>query len=137
MTEHQGLQQEWLLLQRQYGQFETGSLLVKLVSVGVVTSLLWHTRLDGLVPVLCLVLWMIDAMWKTFQSRYQERLLHVEGALQEGQDYRAMQFHSLWGVQRPGVAGLLKSYLLNGLRPTQLLPHGILVVLASWLTYWL
>ncbi len=123
------LQQEWLLLQKQHEQFELATLAIKLLALGV-------TALAPLLPAQLLaflaLLWLQDAISKTFQARLGERLLRVEAALRSGEG-AAMQLHSEWQAARPGIAALLGAYLRSACRPTVAFPYPLLMLAALFL----
>ena len=134
-SELSGLQHEWNQLQQQFDSYEKFSLIIKLVSVLLLALLLFHNRFDRLVPILCLVLWGQDAIWKTFQARIGERLLVVESAIIEQQGYKAMQFHTSWLASRPSAIGLILQYAKQAVKPTVLYPHLILIAVGVWLSW--
>lgn len=123
----QPLQQEWLLLQAQHEHYELWTLAIKLTAVLLLAFAPVSTLL--LLAMLAL-LWLQDAILKTFQARLGERLLQVERALREPASAAAMQFNSAWQVQRPGVGGLLAAYLRAACRPTVAFPYPLLMALA-------
>lgn len=119
------LQHEWLALQAQYERYEVLALAVKLaafVAVVLVPD-------DGLALALLALLWLQEAVLKTFQGRLGERLLSVEAGLRTGEGGVAMQLHSDWLARRPRGAALLAQYLKSALRPTVALPYPLLMVL--------
>lgn len=120
------LQQEWVTLQNQYDSYEKFSLVIKLVSATLCSLVLFHDKLDFVIVGLCAVMWMLDAIWKTFQSRISERLLLLEAAIKR-HDGVPMQFHSEWLENRPSLVGLVLAYIKGALTPTVLLPHGAVV----------
>lgn len=123
----QPLQQEWLLLQAQHEHYELWTLAIKLTAVLLLAFAPVSTLL--LLALLAL-LWLQDAIFKTFQARLGERLLQVERALREPASAAAMQFNSAWQAQRPGVGGLLAAYLRAACRPTVAFPYPLLMALA-------
>ena len=116
--------QEWLLLQKQHEQYEFAALAIKLVAVACLAlGARW------LLPLL-LLLWLQEAIVKTFQARLGERLLAVEQMLR-GAKGQAMQLHSEWQLKRPRGAGLLGEYARSALRPTVAFPYAALLILAA------
>lgn len=119
------LQQEWLALQSQHERYEALALAVKLAAF--LAALL---VLDGTLALAVLaLLWLQEAVLKTFQGRLGDRLLAIEPALKTGTDAPAMQLHSDWLARRPRGAGLLAEYLKSALRPTVALPYPLLMLL--------
>ncbi|MBV1959732.1 MAG: hypothetical protein KUG53_03245, partial [Pseudomonadales bacterium] len=90
-------------------------------------------HLSIFILLLLLMVWLQDAIWKTFQSRIDVRLLQLEQYLSsehplETRDGKAYQFNSLYLENRPGSIGLVKEYLVQALRPTVAFPHLLLVL---------
>ena len=139
-TETQGLETEWLLLQNQFDAYEKYSLVIKLVSVIVLCAFYWLNSVTAFAVMILLILWLQDAIWKTFQSRITPRLLMLEQAMrvehtqekaaEDNPTVLPCQFNSQYALSRPSQRGLIKEYGLQALRPTVAFPHGVLVVLA-------
>jgi hypothetical protein len=119
------LQQEWLALQAQHERYEGLALVVKLAAFAAAVLV----PDDGLACALLALLWLQEAVLKTFQSRLGERLLVIEAGVKAGDGTVAMQLHSDWLASRPRGAGLLAQYLKSALRPTVALPYPLLMVL--------
>ncbi len=131
------LASEWSLLQNQFDSYEKHSLLIKLSSIGVLSTAYFTNHLSLFVLFLLLILWLQDAIWKTFQARIDTRPLQLENYLSnkpdlENSDDVAFQFNSLYAQNRPGSVGLLKEYLGQSLRSTVAFPHIVLVTLLSF-----
>ena len=125
---------EWSVLQNQFASYEKHSLLIKLFSIGVLSTAYFTNHLSLFVLFLLLILWLQDAIWKTFQARIDARLLQLESYLSnehtlENRDGIAFQFNSLYAQNRPSNVDLLKEYLCQALRPTVAFPHIVLVAL--------
>lgn len=123
------LQQEWLLLQSQHESYELWALGIKL---GAVTLLAVAGLAAGPLAFVLLMLWLMEAVLKTFQARLGERLLRVEALMREPQVAvgLAMQLHSEWQAARPGLVGLLGVYARTACRPTLAFPYPLLMALA-------
>lgn len=124
---------EWTLMQNQFDSYEKCSLAIKLVSVLVVVGCYGFGLLGWPSLMFVLVLWLQDAIWKTFQSRIEQRLLVLEQYLsKEAPDgaFEAFQFNRAF--QRTGVStqDLIKEYLAQALRPTVAYPYGVLVLIS-------
>ncbi|MFT7775641.1 hypothetical protein [Roseateles sp.] len=119
------LHHEWLALQAQYERYETLALAVKLLAFAAVVLV----PDNGLALALLALLWLQEAVLKTFQGRLGERLLVVEGGLKVGDGVVAMQLHGEWMAHRPRGAALLAQYLKSALRPTVALPYPLLMAL--------
>lgn len=120
------LHHEWLALQAQHERYEALALGVKLAAVAACALL--PDR--GLAAALIALLWLQEAVLKTYQARLGERLLAIEPALAGG-GLPAMQLHSTWLAARPRGAGLLAQYLKSALRPTVALPYPLLMGLVA------
>jgi len=126
------LAQEWTTLQNNHEAQERNALWLKLVAVLVVAG----TWMMDLVPLLgaalVLVLWLQEAILKTWQHRLAERLLVIEAMFTQGPQCTdaPFQLHSQWQAQRPGLSGLLAEYGRSALRPTVAYPYAVLCLLA-------
>ena len=128
---------EWSLLQNQFDSYEKFSLLIKLANIGVLAAAYFTDHLSVFILCLLLILWLQDAIWKTFQSRIDTRLLQLEQYLSsehplEKRDGKAYQFNSLYLKSRPGSIALVKEYLRQALRPTIAFPHLVLVLIVGF-----
>ncbi|MFN3861712.1 MAG: hypothetical protein ACK4R2_09610 [Roseateles sp.] len=120
------LHHEWLVLQGQHERYEALALAVKLAAF---LACAWVA--DAMLALaLMTLLWLQEAVLKTFQARLGERLLRIEAALRTGEG-AAMQMHSAWLESRPGGTGLLLQYLRSALRPTVALPYPLLMGLVA------
>ncbi len=122
---------EWQLLQNQFDSYEKLSLVIKLISISFVFFAYMLASNKVIIIILLLVLWFQDAIWKTFQSRIEERLLELESALDNSQDSNTTpyQFNRSFLNKRPSHLGLIKAYIKQSLRPTVAFPYAILIVL--------
>ena len=119
------LHHEWLALQSQHERYEALALVVKLLAF---TALVLVPD-NGLALALLALLWLQEAVLKTFQGRLADRLLVVEAGLKSGGDVPAMQLHSQWLASRPRGPALVGQYLKSALRPTVALPYPLLMLL--------
>jgi len=119
------LHHEWLALQAQHERYEALALVVKLVAFAATVLVADNT----LALAVLALLWLQEAVLKTFQGRLGDRLLAIEPALKAGQDAPAMQLHSAWLASRPRGGALLGEYLKSALRPTVALPYPLLMAL--------
>jgi hypothetical protein len=121
------LKTEWCLLQNQFDSYEKHSLYIKLASVFVMVA----AEISGtsaIVTILILiVLWLQDAIWKTFQSRIESRLLQIERYIAEGNEDSAFQFNSEFQRERLRGLSLMGEYLSQSIRPTVAFPHIVLI----------
>jgi len=131
------LAEEWSLLQKQFDSYEKHSLLIKLFSIGILAASYFTDHLSVFILCLLLILWLQDAIWKTFQSRLDVRLLQLEAWLASEGDLenpagQAFQFNSLYLQNRPSSIGLIKEYFGQALRPTIAFPHLLLIIILGF-----
>ena len=121
------LLQEWITLQNNYEQSETLALFIKIIAVLVCLVGFVFDLKPLVVSMLLLVLWLQDAIWKTFQGRTEQRLIKLEQANSENDQSVSLKFYSDWEVSRSGTLSLVRAYLSNALRPTIAYPYVILL----------
>jgi hypothetical protein len=98
----------------------------------VLSAMAW---VAGLVPevlaALVLMLWLQEAVLKTWQNRLADRLMGVEAMLRVEAKGVVLPFqlHSSWLAQRPGLKGLLQDYARSAARPTVAFPYVALLLL--------
>ena len=131
------LANEWSLLQNQFDSYEKYSLLIKLASVGLLSAAYLSNNLSFFVLLILMILWLQDAIWKTFQSRIDTRLVQLESYLSgkhelESIDGKAYQFNSLYLQNRPSSVGLIVEYLHQAIRPTIAFPHVLLLLMLGF-----
>lgn len=129
---------EWVLLQNQFDSYEKYSLVIKLTSILIICSAYFTDRLDLFVFMVLVVLWFQDAIWKTFQSRIEDRLLKLEAYLADQNNLdanqsdtsqaQAYQFNREFLNNRPSSIGLVIEYLRQAFRPTVAFPHVFLLL---------
>ncbi|WP_166423470.1 hypothetical protein [Paraglaciecola sp. 20A4] len=128
------LQQEWVTLQNQYDSYEKFACVIKLVCISLVATMLLLLAPNVFVAAFIFVLWLQEAIWKTFQARIEVRLLSIEKILSSPEEMAhanqiAMQFNSTWLETRPSMLGLLQEYATSALRPTVALHYLLLIVI--------
>ncbi|MFK8014732.1 MAG: hypothetical protein AB8G17_04785 [Gammaproteobacteria bacterium] len=127
------LANEWSLLQAQCDGYEKYSLLIKLVAAVLLgATLLVPSGHEVALGAVIGVLWLQDAIWKTFQQRIETRLLQLERYLAAersgGQsDGVAYQLNTEFQSQRQR-GGVVKEYLRQAVRPTVAYPYAALLV---------
>lgn len=132
MEIQQALSQEWATLQNNHEAQERNALWLKLAAILLVAAS-WMTGLEPLLgALLVLVLWLQEAILKTWQHRLAERLLVIEAMFTHGPQGAdaPFQLHSQWLAQRPGLSDLLAEYGRSALRPTVAYPYALLCLLA-------
>ena len=121
---------EWKTLQQAYDKYEFGSLAIKLLAVILAfVGLITNIQVCLLLAVIA-ILWLQDGIWKTFQSRFEVRLLEIESTVASGEVVKPA-FNTEWLKQRPGVVGLVKAYICNSLKPTVMYPYVVLMLLVG------
>lgn len=134
-----GFSEEWQVLQNQYDSYEKCSLVIKLFAVLLfILCLAMQVNLFYL-AITIMVLWLQDAIWKTFQSRIENRLYVVEAQLalpsatfnneEKKSEVPAFQFNSEFSATRKTGISLLVEYATQALRPTIAYPYVLLLPL--------
>jgi hypothetical protein len=122
---------EWQTLHNQYHDYDKLSQWIKLsATLLFVIMYLMHGHwviTIGLVGLL----WLQEAMLKTFQSRIESRLLAVEQMVESGSDVLSspLQLHSQFSKRRPSLSGLIKDNFKQSLRPTVAIVYLTLMAL--------
>lgn len=132
------LKNEWAILHNTIEQYEQYSLIIKLCCV-LMVLLAILTRLHIVISLMVvLIVWLQDGVWTTFQRRLEARILVVESEIEKNpkKSDRAYQLYSQWSEQRSGVAGTIKEYVKNSLKPTVSYPYIILVILLQNAYLW-
>ena len=124
-----GFKTEWCTLQNQYDSYEKHSLYIKLASIAGLLIAVVSEAIGLSVIAIVLVLWLQDAIWKTFQSRIEPRLLKVEEVIHNNLDASAFQFNREYQQSRRGFAALIAEYLRQAMRPTVAFPHAALILI--------
>lgn len=134
------LGQEWQTLQNNHEQHERNALLIKLTSLSLCLAGLALAIPLGFIAAVIALCWILEGIFKTYQSRISDRLLRIESCFrQSAASSDALQLHSDWQACRPGTAGLIAGYALSACRPTVTFPYlPLLLILAigrwmSWL----
>jgi hypothetical protein len=91
-----------MTLQNQFDAFETLSLAIKLVSVLVATLFVFELKHPEIIVELNSTCWLQDAIWKTFQSRFADRLLELESELSSASGDNNIQFNTAWKAKPRG-----------------------------------
>lgn len=137
-TSHAKLETEWCLLQNQYDSYEKFSLIIKLINCVIFTLAFLSSHLNIIAIALLAVVWLQDAIWKTFQARIENRLLVLEDALNnkeqnltESASILPFQYNRQFMQNRPSTLGLVFEYFGQAIRPTIAFPHILLVCIAT------
>ncbi len=119
---------EWAVLQNNIEQYEKSALLIKLLAVALFAAALFFSLSDILAAGLIVVLWVQEAVLRTFQSRLVARILKVEEMLRQAGGV-AFQLHSEWMASRKGLLGMLIEYAGAAVRPTVAFPYVALLLI--------
>ncbi len=125
--------QEWAVLQPLYERYEWSALVIKLLAVTLFSVGLAIDMPMPWLVLLCLVWWLQEAIFKTYQARLGTRLLRIEQWIAGDAAAATLQFFQLhrdWSAQRAGSLGVLSEYLRSASRPTVAFPYGLLLLLA-------
>jgi hypothetical protein len=120
---------EWCLLQNQFDSYEKHSLYIKLVSILVLLSIEISEVISIYMVFILMVLWLQDAIWKTFQSRIETRLCQVEKYISAESNESTCQFNSEYNKASLSGMALIFEYACQSIRPTVAFPHLILILL--------
>jgi len=120
---------EWCLLQNQFDSYEKHSLYIKLLSVIVLLVAEISDVISVFIVLVLMVLWLQDAIWKTFQSRIEQRLLQIEKYISEESEESECQFNSEYHSVRLSGLSLINEYVRQSIRPTVAFPHIVLVLI--------
>ncbi len=123
---------EWVTLQNQYDAFEKFSLGIKLFAVLLAATFSVKLLHPEIILILNSILWVQDAVWKTFQSRFSERLLEIESCLSSSESNGSIQFNTAWETKPRGIVILVSEYLRHLAKPTVVFPHLALVLLGAY-----
>lgn len=130
---------EWCLLQNQFDSYEKHSLYIKLLNVIVLLVAEISNVISIFVVMILMVLWLQDAIWKTFQSRIESRLLQIEKYISEENEEGVFQFNSEFHKVRLSGISLINEYVRQSIRPTVAFPHIvlILILLVQYVLLWI
>ena len=121
---------EWRILQTQSDAYEKHALYIKLLGIAITAGAVLLSQANVYLVIILAILWLQEAIWKTFQARISDRLLKVETALRDTSTASSIapcQLNSEWLAQRSGFAGLVKEYLCQAVRPTIAFPYILLI----------
>ena len=120
---------EWCVLQNQFDSYEKHSLYIKLLSIIVLLTAEISNVIDVFIILVLVVLWLQDAIWKTFQSRIESRLILIEKYITENSEAISFQFNTEFQRVRLGGLSLLFEYARQSIRPTVAFPHIVLILI--------
>ncbi|WP_286268649.1 hypothetical protein [Thalassotalea hakodatensis] len=113
------LHTEWQLLQNQCDSYEKYALLIKLVCVFMLFNAFVFNGISMYLVLFILLMWGQEAIWKTFQSRIEQRIIILEQAIMDAtSSIHPFQFQREFIANRPSQLTLIKTYLQQSIRPT-------------------
>lgn len=121
---------EWRVLQNQFDSYEKHSLYIKLLSVILLLTANLSNKVSLFAILVLMILWLQDAIWKTFQSRIETRLLQLEKYILEDNQESEYQFNSEFERARLTGISLIGEYVRQSIRPTVAFPHIVLILVA-------
>ena len=120
---------EWCLLQNQFESYEKHPLYIKLSSILMLfLSEIFSVSMTSTFLIL-LVLWLQDAIWKTFQSRIEPRLLKIEKNIREKTEGNEFQFNKEYQLVETSSLSKILEYAKQAIRPTVAFPHIVLMII--------
>jgi len=116
------LSQQWQTLHNNYENYESYSLIIKLISVSLTTI----SMTLGLHPMITFfiiaILWLQEGIWKTYQRRLSDVIIKLEK-----DNNGTYPLYSQWQENRPSTVKLIKGYVSNALKPTVAFPYAPLI----------
>ena len=132
MNQLDSLGAEWQTLQKSYDLYEVFSLVIKMIAIILASFvLIVYPNEYKIVIGLTLTFWLLDGIWKTFQSRFELRLVQIEVLIQQGSSNSGMQFNQNWQQNRPSTVKLITSYMINSVKPTVAFCYLAIMVLTG------
>jgi hypothetical protein len=127
MERQNWLANEWLCLQNQFDSYEKFSLMIKLFNLLLLFITVLISAKNIFILGIFTVIWLQDAIWKTFQSRIEQRLIIIEQAINKAETIQPLQFNLPFINSRGGFLALILQYLKQAIRPTVAFPHLLIV----------
>jgi hypothetical protein len=124
-------------LQNQFDAVEKLSLVIKLVAVLVATLFAFELNNPEIILVLTSICWVQDAIWKTFQSRFADRLLAIESEVSNVSSDANISFNTIWEAKPRGLVSLVLEYLRHLAKPSVAFPHFVLLGLGVYVVLFL
>jgi hypothetical protein len=97
------LKDEYLLLQKSYEDFDTKIMTIKgwsaTVGIAAIGGGFYYSRFLWLFAAgVCLIFWVLEALWKSFQYNYAPRIILLEEAFRTGDvdDIAPFQVYGAW-----------------------------------------
>lgn len=125
---------EWATLQNNVERYETGALALKWSAMLLAVLGLGLNFPLSLISAVILLIWLQEAVYRTFQARLGRRIVRVETLVRQAcgpaKDAVAppFQLHSEWLESRSSGLGLIREYLASALRPTVAYPYALVLL---------
>jgi len=116
---------QWQTLHNSYERYEQYALVIKLISISLTLVSLTLTLNIMLLPLIIVILWLQEAIWKTYQSRLSDVIIKLE---QERKS--AYPLYSNWQEKRPSTGELVNEYINSAIKPTVAFPYAPLIGIA-------
>lgn len=118
------LSQQWQTLHNNYESYEQYSLIIKLVSISLTVLAMTLAVNIMLLFFIIAILWLQEAIWKTYQSRLSDVIIELEK-----ESDGAYPLYSQWQENRPSTVKLVNEYINSALKPTVAFPYAPLMVI--------
>ncbi|KGJ91347.1 hypothetical protein [Colwellia psychrerythraea] len=129
------LVEQWHTLHNNHETYENYALIIKLVAT-IVTLIAFTFSVTTFVTLSILaILWLQEAIWKTFQQRTANAILTIEDKLalpEEEQIHESNKpylVYKHWRENRPKTNELITEYLRSSIKPTVIYPYLPLMLL--------
>ncbi|PID42505.1 MAG: hypothetical protein CSA52_01265 [Gammaproteobacteria bacterium] len=127
---------EWAALHASIENCEKLALIFKVAAFILVIVYLLTPMSTLWLFCLLLVLWLQEGIWRTGQSRLENRIQQIEQALSQASDQTpAYHLYSGWQDNRGDTFELVLEYIANAIRPTVAYPYTavIALVVLAWI----
>jgi hypothetical protein len=123
------LSKQWQTLHNSHEQYEHLSLVIKLLTIVVTTTLV--SLSFSLITTLLIVsiLWLQEGIWKTFQARACSAIIKLEEEMTSNSHIHIYPLYNDWQNNRPSTIKLINEYISNALKPTVIFPYAPLMVI--------
>lgn len=127
MTENPAVSanQQWQTLHNNNESYEQYALIIKLIATSLTVISVALTLNSMLIFCIIAILWLQEAIWKTYQCRLSDAIIKVE---QENNDI--YKLYSQWQQNRQSTVELINEYISSALKPTVIFPYAPLIVVA-------
>ncbi len=129
------LLKQWQILHICHENYEQYALIIKLFAIActVVAISLSVSLLLSL--FLLSIVWLQEAIWKTYQSRLAQAIMLIEEKMtcKDAEDNNKLEqpylLYTQWQLKRPNNKQLIKEYIVNSIKPTVIYPYLPLILI--------